>query len=340
MAKKRITKRVLAVPKLPPLLARKIYKTGQTRGADDDEVFQNRVARNSTILIPYDYWETIVGYLKEEGDFERGFIVLISPQTFFLKEDVQEEMTDRGLELGINTLVFFERRIDWKKYNPMDRNWQPATCRTAPLGGQYVARISATTAIDDGNKIIQGFTTTSNKGVGIRVYEYASKATITSCRLQLEALYWLCGDALEVVQAQGMSITDASIRKEYNKKACERLSLLDMGRLKEQRLLSKNKKTMCPLCLEEVSANGFFNRVSQAEGRAVHDLTITQVNLFHVEELRIGKYGHRPYNLGWGHHHCNVVVRDSGIDETITWMRHVIDKNVQEGYIPSKTKGK
>ena len=106
-------------------------------------------------------------------------------------------MASRGLELGVNTLIFFERRTDWKNHNPGDKGWQPAVRRTAPLGGQYVARISATTATDDGDRIIQGFTTTLIKGAGIRVYEYASRSTIASCRLQLEALYWLCGDALE-----------------------------------------------------------------------------------------------------------------------------------------------
>jgi hypothetical protein len=43
----------IRTPKLPSLLDRKIYKTGQTRGASDDEIFQNRVERNSTVLIPY-----------------------------------------------------------------------------------------------------------------------------------------------------------------------------------------------------------------------------------------------------------------------------------------------
>jgi hypothetical protein len=41
------------LPKLPSLLERKIYKTGQTRGADDGVIYQNRVSRNSTLLIPY-----------------------------------------------------------------------------------------------------------------------------------------------------------------------------------------------------------------------------------------------------------------------------------------------
>jgi hypothetical protein len=44
-------------------------------------------------------------------------------------------------------------------------------------------------------------------------------------------------------------------------------------------------------------------------------------------ELRYGELNHRPYNLGWGHHHCNVVVKDAGIDETIGWMRSVVERN-------------
>ena len=37
----------------PKLVQTKIYKTGQTRGADDDVIYQNRVGRNSTVLIWY-----------------------------------------------------------------------------------------------------------------------------------------------------------------------------------------------------------------------------------------------------------------------------------------------
>lgn len=43
------------LPKLPELLERKISKTGQTRGADDDVIFQNRVSRSpqSDEKLPY-----------------------------------------------------------------------------------------------------------------------------------------------------------------------------------------------------------------------------------------------------------------------------------------------
>ena len=56
-------------------------------------------------------------------------------------------------------------------------------------------------------------------------------------------------------------------------------------------------------------------------------LTVTEVSLFHIRELRTGEFNHKPYNLGWGHHHCNVVVKDAGIDATLEWMREVIARN-------------
>lgn len=326
------------VPKLPQLLKQKLYKTGQTRGADDDEIFQNCVARNSTVLIPYDFWK--IASLPPNGDdsFENGYIALISPQKYFLSQSITEELAEHNLKLGQNALIFYETRSDWRNYNPASMNWQPAMRRIEPLGGEYVARVSATTAVDGGEKVILGFTTTSSKGAGIRIYEYASSTTIRKCRLQLEALFWFCVDAVEVASAYGMSVSDVIVRKDYNKEQCERLLLLDLEKLRFERLLSKAGKTMCPLCLEEISAKGFFSRVEQAEGRIVHDITITQLNLFHIEELRIGRYGHRPYNLGWGHHHCNVVVKDAGLDKTLTWMNHVIDKNIQEGHLIPKAK--
>ncbi len=43
----------------------------------------------------------------------------------------------------------------------------------------------------------------------------------------------------------------------------------------------------------------------------------------------------RSYNLGWGHHHCNVVVKDSGIVETLEWMREVLNRNIQDGHLPA-----
>jgi hypothetical protein len=317
--------------KLPSLLERKIYKTGQTRGADDDVIFQNRVGRNSTVLIPYSLWAEC--RLPAPQRYENDFIVLISPTDYFTTIDITVQLEAQGLTLGKNALVFYETREHWIVHNPELRQWTPATQRTNPLGGEYVARIPATTATENGGKINQGFTATAMKGAGIRVYEYASATMIKQCRLQLEVLFWKCRDADAVAVHNGMTVAQATTRKEDNFTKCQQSGLLDLPRLTQARILNAVGFTICPLCLEELSGQGLFNRMEQAEGRVVPDLTVTQLNLFHIQELRYGLLNHRSYNLGWGHHHCNVVVKDSGITPTLEWMRGIVNRNITEGYI-------
>jgi hypothetical protein len=328
MAEKRL-------PKLPQLLDRKIYKTGQTRGADDDEIYQNRVSRSSTVLIPYKCWELCAKPKDGTDEYENSFIVLISPVEFFGNSNVAAELATKGLKLGKNALVFYETREQWAANNPERLKWKPAKNRVNPLGGNYIARISATTATENGGRIIRGFDLTTNKGAGIRVYEYGSSTTIERCRLQLEALFWLCADSEKVAIANGMTTENVGVRKASILALCKKSGLLDAERLKKARILNSRHRTTCPLCLEELSSQGFFNRMAQAEGREVMDLTITQLNLFHIAELRYGVLNHRPYNLGWGHHHCNVVVKDSGILETLEWMQQVLNRNIQEGHLPA-----
>jgi hypothetical protein len=325
-------KRRRNLPRLPQLLDRKIYKTGQTRGADDDEIFQNRVARTSTVLIPYSLWSRYLLLQNQGHVFERGYIVLISPQEYFNELQNGMKLSDNALALGENALVFYETRSDWNSHNPDALNWQPAESRACPLGGQYIARISATTSLDNGGKINHGFNTTSNKGAGIRVYEYANESTIAACRYQLEALFWLCKDSEIVAASNGMSADNATLRKAAILNECDSQGLLDKSRLINAKIINRNGHTTCPLCLEELSSQGFFSRMEQAEGRAVLDLTITQINLFHIEELRMYLFNHRTYNLAWGHHHCNVVVKDSGINETLKWMDEIVQRNISAGY--------
>jgi hypothetical protein len=113
--------------------------------------------------------------------------------------------------------------------------------------------------------------------------------------------------------------------------ACGQGGLLDLEMLKQLRTLDREGKTICPLCLLELSSQGFFERMTQAEGREVHDLTITQINLFHIEELRYGIINHRPYNVAWGHHHCDM--------EALRWMRDVVERNIADGHLPISING-
>lgn len=325
------------LPALPKLLDRKLYKTGQSRGADDDAIFQNRVLRKSTVLIPYEYLECCLRLPTREKRFESGFIVLISPKEYFHTADIDKKLAEQKLRLGMNAVVFYETREEWMRSNPEKLGWKPAQRRQAPLGGKYVCRIPAITSAR-GARIVRGFTSTASKGAGIRVFEYASSKTIQQCRDQLESIFWSCSDAEAVATSNGMTPANASARKAAILRACLEQGLLDYERLIKARVVNAQHETICPLCLEKLSGAGFFKRMQQAEGRAVHDLTITEINLFHIDELRIGVYNHHPYSVGWGHHHCNVVAKDSGILNTLTWMRQVLERNIQSGYLdPTKS---
>lgn len=318
-------------PSLPKLLDRKIYKTGQTRGADDDVIYQNRVSRSGTVLIPYDYWDIVSSPPDGEKSFENGFIALISPAVYFQMDNPDKVLEEKGLKLGNNALLFYQLRSDWEKYPPKSMKWRAATSRKSPLRGQFVARIAGTTSHTVGQRINLGFTTTGSKGAGIRLFEYAPSETISSCRIQLEALYWLCADAEPEAVKFGMTASDAAKRKDYCLSTAYKAKLLDETLLRSQRLINDSGVTICPLCLLPLTSTGFYSRLVQAEGREVHDLTITELNLFHIREVRYGEYNHRPYNLGWGHHHCNVVVKDAGIVKTLDWMVDILDRNAAAG---------
>lgn len=321
----------MKIPSLPKLLKNKIYKTGQTRGADDDVIFQNRVNRNSTVLIPYPFFETCFQMLGKGMTFQNGFIVLITPEEYFETSGFQNDMAKKDLYLGKNALLFYYSRSQWTKYNPIERNLSPANNRNNPLGGEYVARVPTTTAEGE-SKIHHGFSDSSLKGAGIRVYEYANSETIKATQLQLEYIFWQCFDAKTVMLQEGMQEVDIATRKQYIEDECLQSFLSDKIKLQTSRILNTQGNAICPLCLEEISARVFFQKVAQAEGREVEDLTVTQLNLFHIKELRMGEYNHKPYNLAWGHHHCNIVVKDTGIEETLLWMYEVIERNKEQGF--------
>lgn len=319
-----------ALPKLPVLLEQKLTKTGYTRGATVREVFQNRVTRNNTVLINWEFWDRC--RQPEDGpEYENGFIVLVSPAWYFETAEADALLAAQGVELGINALLLFKRRPEVARYWPESGllpNGKPftvATSRSAPLGGTYFARVAATVAGgDNGDKILEGFNATQLRGAGIRVYEYASTGTIKAARLQLECLVWMCADSMEIIEAAGMSAADVESRRAQQLANADTAGLLDCDRLRNCRVINDRDVTVCPLCKEPISAAAFMRRGEQAEGRAVHDLTITEISLFHIEELRVGSLQHKPYNLGWGHHFCNVVVKDAGILPTLEWMSQVL----------------
>jgi hypothetical protein len=317
------------LPKLPALVQEKLTKTGYTRGASMKEIYQNRVTRNNPVLIPWTAWEQCK--MPDDGTraYENGFIVLVEPSWYFREPAADAKLRARGLEIGRNALLVFRRRSEWDSYSPPGGHlsnglpFVPASSRRPPLRGVYIARIHATVA-EAGDLRLEGFDSKHMRGAGIRVYEYASSDVIRHARLQLEALIWQCHDALECLTLAGMTPAGAKLRRDAQIAAASAAGLLERDRLITARILGEDSHTMCPLCRQPLSAAEFLRRSSQAVGRETHDLTSTEVSLFHIQELRVGRFQHKPYNLGWGHHFCNVVVKDSGILPTLKWMRDVL----------------
>ncbi|MDE0118224.1 MAG: BstXI family restriction endonuclease [bacterium] len=319
---------------LPKFIHDKLTKTGYTRGAEKNTIYQNRVTRNNTVLIPRKSWDACKPEAAEA--YEKGFVVLVEPSWYFAGAGSHEHLESQGIHLGVNALLLYEVRSDWEEYGPLDTRLHDGTplavadSRTAPLGGNYFARIHATTS-DAAEQVIEGFNNSSLRGAGIRVFEYASSETIYRCKVQLEALLWLCRNALQDLSPEFVNSDEAGQAMDLALHAAEDAGLLDIPRLLEARIINSELETCCPLCLEPIYVSAFLQRTEQAEGRETRDLTTTEVSLFHISELRVGTLGHRPYNLGWGHHHCNVVVKDDGIEGALAWMRQVLDNQAFAG---------
>lgn len=331
--------------KLPKLIDRKIYKTGQTRGATNQEIYQNRVGRNSTVLFSLNDWKEVLKSVGGAKKYESGYIVLIPPKWYFEDSNAGAKLKKYELTIGENALLFYQRREEWKEYGPDSKYPQSLeggglispTARRSPLGGNYLARIHGTTSNEDGGRVDAGYTESKLRGAGIRHYEYASKEMIDSTRIQLEAIFWSTDDSLIVARNSGMSETGAAERKSKIIKDAQEKGLWDTDRLKKSRILNENNKAICPFCLEQLSAKDFEKRGEQVAGRETWDITITEISLFHIEELRPGLLQHKPYNLGWGHHYCNVVVKDAGIEKTLNWVDSVLKKNLEAGWNPYKS---
>lgn len=311
---------------LPAAIAKKVEKTGQTRGAEKDTVYQNRVNRNSTVLIPISSWE-VEKFLLPEGGFQNGYIVLANPEEYFSNHPpTPRRNLPTNLTLGENLLVLYETRPHWNHYPPSQYGWVAANSRKAPLTGQYIARVPDTTSDNDSIER-HGYINkdTGGQGAGIRVYEYASSQEIEATRYQLSFLVWRTEGILDMARQENISNPEECKAKIEVK--CREMGLDNLQLLETNRILDNKGRTVCPLCLKPIFAQELAYRVEQAEGRNVPDLTVTTANLFHVKELRAGVYNHRRYNLGWGHHHCNAAARDWGVEITLQWMEDVLRNN-------------
>jgi len=300
---------------LPDEIIKKINKTKQTRGAQPYErvPFQNRVNRTGIALVPYVFRDKI----HPEG-FSDGYRVMVRPTEYFERSAVARKDFDQKLKLGENAFVYYNNRRDWRELPP-PKTW--SVCEDRSGKGHYIARVPATTANDakEAKEVVIG------EPQGIRFFEYASPKDVEHTVAQLAWLAWQTS-GIDRVRTDGARGVPKSLTVILDKhKLADVEIFLALGAL--IRLPGDELRTICPLCRAEIDADGLMSRVEQMEGREVVDLTITEINLFHLKELRPGEYNHRPYNLAWGHHHCNAVARDNGVDVTVKWMIGVVQRH-------------
>lgn len=291
---------------LPPEVRRKVEKTKQTRGAQPKNRvrFQNRVNRNGIAVVPYAFRNRL-----PDGGFERPYWIEVRPTDYWDENGHVREAFDPEVVVGENAYIYYETRSEWERHPP-PTGWKPMKGRTG--GGQYVARIYGVNAGVGGDAISVGAPT----GMGIRFYEYASRQDTEDGGLQLAWLAWhtrggeidrLPESLAEDVRGRGLD----DVR---------RLNTVGAVRLDADSFV-----TVCPLCQRDILLEELMTNVEQAEGREVAALRITEVNLFHLTDLRPGAYNHRPYLLGWGHHRCNVAAADFGIQATVEWMAQIVE---------------
>lgn len=107
------------LPKLPPLLQSKIYKTGQTRSANDDVIFQNTANRNGAVLIPFESILLFDISVFTSNKFENGFIVVISPDEYYTNPEtlvIMKVLITRRKTFGAN----FKALVGDRHQDPTD----------------------------------------------------------------------------------------------------------------------------------------------------------------------------------------------------------------------------
>jgi hypothetical protein len=223
---------------------------------------------------------------------------------------------DSNVQIGLNAFIYYDNRRDWRELPPLD-NWTP--CETRDGNGHYLARVPATTAAaaEEAAEIVRGIPQ------GIRFFEYASPTDDAHTVAQLAWLAWHTDGIREATGNATAEPAGALLRYLADN------GLADLRRWEQANAIVANSArnstaTICPLCLNPIKATDLMTRLEQVEGREVVDLTVTEANLFHLRDLLPGEYNHRPYQVAWGHHHCNSVARDHGVAFTIQWMREVL----------------
>jgi len=334
----------------PYNIKKKLTKTREAR--QGDPLYKRRNRRSYRVLMHLITWKNLKN--KNSLDkYENGFVVVVKPREYFNKEGNRRSDFPSELKIGENAIIYYKRKSDLKKFKPKNE-WEEVieTDTKDPNGweGHYAVNIrnakpqikSKITRSGDNTVNVKG---KKQAGLGNYDYDYANDETMKKVCYQLSFLIWKLPNIEDYLVNIAKNKTEKYEKREIEIKRmkemgyrnyieqcknhvmnfCEENDLNDLDKLQEIRAFNKDEdKPCCPLCLKTLDCKIFFKEIEQDEGRRVPGNTITNVSLFHIKCLRPGKIRHKPYNLGWGHHHCNTIQGRKGIEETVDELEEIV----------------
>ena len=167
------------------------------------------------------------------------------------------------------------------------------------------------------------------KGLGNCDFDFATTEVLEKTLYQLSMMILKISGIKEEIEKRDASIKRSEIDEgeksiiEY----CVKNNLYDLKRLKSVGALNEKEVPVCPLCKEIIEPSSLFETKKQVEGREVVHNTQSEIVLMHIEALVPMKLNHRPYNLGWGHEHCNKIQGEHSIEKTLENLKRILRAN-------------
>jgi hypothetical protein len=316
---------------------RKLSKAGfATPRGGAKGAYQNHVARNGKVIIPFERLQDV-----DRSLYKDGYVIRLLPEQYFEGPHLPKPEfrgAEATIHVGDNAFVLYRTHESFERLPP-DVMW---TVRRLLKNGREVGRRGNGVA-DTGQYVLRiprlGAKPKMAEGApqGVFAPEYADEETNFLCKC---ILAWL------IIQTSGSPYT---LNQAAHLRAILRASHLDDVDAYEDSGVLRHGVTSCPLCMRLIpyselhstisfqDAGGLTNASHQVEGST----RSTIVNLFHLMPLLYHKLTHIPTNVGWGHAICNTrlgqrpcyslrqlialnmkvgVVRDDGLVDTFGWM--------------------
>ena len=285
----------------------KVSKSGYAtpRGGDKGG-YQNHVYRTGKVIIPYEKFKNINPNIYKGGWVVRLFVNQAFDENKRLHV-IKNKFVD--LVIGKNCFVLYRSYEELSNFPPL-RNWSirehfskdNKKSKTRTFDGYDKGHYILRTPAQGGSTKVTKLKRYEGIAQGFFAPEYSTSEFDYLVRLQLVYLI-MQSENNPYKPEHGLHIK--KILKKYN--------CLDIEKFKYYSAIDSNKKLTCPLCLKKIKYEDLHRTADYSDNshsenavtQNVYTTRSTQVNVFHMRPLVYGSVEHKPYQVFWGHHHCN-----------------------------------